>query len=580
MKRLSPNIIANYLMYMAKFSPEVNFVVYGDREVTRLELWTRVSKLAQALLSAGLKKDEKVIFMFHNSAEFVETNFAIQVAGGIPVPMNYRFLKREIEYQASHSDAVIFLYDSLFKEHVEAAIPKITNVRHFICYGKTDCEKALDYEEFIFGQPARDPAVKNDMSDIAVMIYTGGTTGFPKGVMLTYQAHLDMFATLFSGILARSARENITKEQLEKIVESLELPGKGLIAAALSNQTIKNIIGSDKNAAFLKRVLHKQFADPNLGKILYGLNLNNMVPSLPFFHVASYQLLILAAMAGNVTFTLVDDVKFSPEKVLENAVKYKTILMANVPTGWKKLVSFPDLHKYDLNIRFAATGAGMCPAELKKKIFKAFPGIIIIDLFGQTEMTPVTSFRIDASAETLKDRSIGNSIVEMKIVDESGSEVAQGEPGEILYRSSTVMKGYYKDEEKTQEAMLDGWFKGGDLGFVDEDGELRLIDRKNECINTGGEKVFPLEVEEIILEHPKVGDACIIGVPDEDWGSTVRAVVQLKNGEKSTSDEIIGFLRDKLAGYKIPKSVVFVDELPLSPVGKVLRAKIREKYGN
>jgi len=142
------------------------------------------------------------------------------------------------------------------------------------------------------------------------------------------------------------------------------------------------------------------------------------------------------------------------------------------------------------------------------------------------------------------------------------------------------MKGYYKDEDKTREVMEGGWFRSGDLGYLDDEGEVRLIDRKKECINTGGEKVFPLEVEEIIHEHPKVEDVCIIGVPDEEWGSTIRAVVQPKEGENIEEQEIIEFCRDKLAGYKIPRSVVFVNELPLSPVGKVLRAKIREMYGS
>jgi len=202
-----------------------------------------------------------------------------------------------------------------------------------------------------------------------------------------------------------------------------------------------------------------------------------------------------------------------------------------------------------------------------------------VDMFGQTEMTPITSFRIDADPSTLKDRSVGKSIVDVKVVDENGAEVPPGSPGEILYRSNTVMMGYYKDEEKTSQAMQEGWFRSGDLGYLDEEGEVRLIDRKKECINTGGEKVFPLEVEEIIHLHPMVEDVCIIGVPDDEWGSTVRAVVQLKNGGKLSAEEIIEFCRDQLAGYKIPRSVMFADELPLSPVGKVLRQKIRDLYG-
>ncbi|MDY6833065.1 MAG: AMP-binding protein, partial [Thermodesulfobacteriota bacterium] len=149
----------------------------------------------------------------------------------------------------------------------------------------------------------------------------------------------------------------------------------------------------------------------------------------------------------------------------------------------------------------------------------------------------------------------------------------------IMYRSGWIMKGYYKDNEKTAEAMQDGWFKGGDLGYIDEDGEVRLVDRKKECINTGGEKVFPMEVEEVLHRHPAVDDVCIIGVPDEEWGHTVRAVIKPVAGTTPDPADILAFCKGKLAGYKIPKSVVLVDELPLSPVGKMLRAKIRELYG-
>jgi len=253
----------------------------------------------------------------------------------------------------------------------------------------------------------------------------------------------------------------------------------------------------------------------------------------------------------------------------------------NVPTGWKKLVSWPEAKNYDASsVRMCGTGGGSCPAPLKKQLLELFPNAMVLDAFGQTEMTPVTSFRFDFDPETIKDRSVGKSIVESKVVGEDGKELPPGEVGEILYRSSTVMKGYYKDEEKTGEVMADGWFKSGDLGCLDEAGEIRTVDRKKECINTGGEKVFPLEVEQIIQLHPKVEEVCVIGVPDEEWGSSVRAVVQLMKGELMEAREISEFCRGEMAGYKIPRSVVFVAELPLSPVGKMLRQKVRDLYGS
>ncbi|MFW6237550.1 MAG: class I adenylate-forming enzyme family protein, partial [Desulfosudaceae bacterium] len=239
-----------------------------------------------------------------------------------------------------------------------------------------------------------------------------------------------------------------------------------------------------------------------------------------------------------------------------------------------------NLDQYDVSsLLAAATGAGACPVDLKRKIFEKFPGVLLLDMFGQTEMTPITSFRIDTGPDSLKERSVGKSILDVRIVDEEGNDVPRGEVGEIMYKSGWIMKGYYKDEEQTAAVKKDGWFRGGDLGYLDEDGEVRIVDRKKECINSGGEKIFPLEVEEVLHNHPRIQDVCVIGVPDEEWGHTVRAVVQPIPGDLPDPEEIMAFCRGKLAGYKIPKSVVFVKELPLSPVGKVLRSKIREYYG-
>jgi acyl-CoA synthetase (AMP-forming)/AMP-acid ligase II len=301
---------------------------------------------------------------------------------------------------------------------------------------------------------------------------------------------------------------------------------------------------------------------------------------MPFFHDASYANVMLGALTGASTFVLPDSIKFDPGLVLRLIERERVLNVANVPTGWKKLVSWPEAEERDLSsVRVTTTGGGLCPVPLKKKILEIFPNAMILDAFGQTEMTPVTSFRVDVDPKKLLDRSVGRSIVDVKVVDENGEELPRGEIGEVLYRSSTIMKGYYKDEEKTQEVMQGGWFKSGDLGYLDENGEIRVADRKKECINTGGEKVFPLEVEEVISQHPKVEDVCVIGVPDEEWGHTVRAVVQLEQGQALEGQEIRDFCRGKLAGYKIPRTCVFADELPHSPVGKMLRQKVRELYG-
>jgi len=194
-------------------------------------------------------------------------------------------------------------------------------------------------------------------------------------------------------------------------------------------------------------------------------------------------------------------------------------------------------------------------------------------------MTPATTMRLDLSPATLKDRCIGKPFVETRIVDDNNNPLPAGEIGEIIYRSGSIMKGYYNEPDKTAETIQQGWLHSGDLGYFDEDGDLIIKERKKECISSGGEKIFPHEVEEVILEHHAVKDVCVIGIADETWGQTIRAVVLCDENHTLTEQDIIHWCTDKVAGYKKPRSVMFVHDFPVTAVGKVQRGKIRELYG-
>ncbi len=576
----SSNVIGNYLASCAINQPDELCAVYGDRRITWGQINDRVNRLAQALLKMGVKKDDKVTMMFHNCLEFIETNWAIQKVGAIPVPMNYRYTAREIEYQVTHSDSVIFILEDIWLDAVSQARPALRDIREFICSGPNRPDDMLDYEQVISEHEPIEPNVPTQMDDTCVMIYTGGTTGPSKGVMLSYGAHVDMFEAFYANMVLRVVQLDLSPEQRDSFARALAVPGTGLLLNIFRLGPIRKIMASQAAERLVRAVLRKLLTSTGLLKLNYGKKLGWMIPSLPLFHDASYQLLVLCSIVGNNVLYFTEGVSMNPEAVFKMIQKEAVMFMANVPTGWKKLADSPQIGNYDLSsMIIAATGAGVNPASLKKKMMEKLPGIIILDMFGQTEMTPITTMRIDISPDTLKDRSVGRSIVESKIVDEDGKEVAEGQIGEILYKSSTTMKGYYKDEEKTSESFVDGWFKGGDLGYLDEDGEIRVVERKNECISTGGEKIFPGEIEEILETHPMVEKACVIGVPDEEWGSTVRAVIMPKGNGKVSEQEIIDFCKDKMAGYKKPRSVVFSQDFPMSPVGKVLRAKIRENFG-
>lgn len=580
MRAYSPNIMANTLISCRTHNGKGEYLIYGNQRITWEAFASRVFKLSRALVRLGVKKNDKVAFMFHNTPAFIEVNYAVQIAGAIPTPMNYRYAPPEIEFQANHSDAKVIIYDSIWANTVEPATNNMSNVEHFICMGSTGLTKAVDYESLLNSGEDSDPQVANDFDDLAVMIYTGGTTGLPKGVMLTYQSNIDMWATLYSQIAIRFLTMELTKERHEVLLESLPFSGKKLLGPVFRTSGFKKFVKTQFTSNLIRKLFYKRLTDPDAAKRNYKHVTKAMYASMPFFHVSGYANLLLSALAGNFSYVMTESVTFDPETILTLIEKEKVSTLTNVPTGWKKLVSYKDFNKFEVgSVRMAGTGGGPCVKTLKKEIMEKFYNSMVVDTFGQTEMTPVTSFRLDADVENITDRSVGKSIVQTKIVGEDGKEMPQGEVGEILYYSNTIMKGYYKDEEKTNEAMSDGWFRSGDLGYIDENGEIRIVDRIKECINTGGEKVFPLEVEEIIQTHPNIDFACIIGVPDDEWGNTVRAVIQPANGEKINEGEIMDLCRSKLAGYKAPRSMVFVDELPFSPAGKLLRQKVKDTWG-
>lgn len=530
------------LVQYAEKNPKGNSIVYGFQRISWKELNDRIDRLANALHDLGVRKGDKGTIMFHNCPEFVESTCALQKLGAIPSPMNYRFVPREIEYQTNHSDSVVFFTEDLWLKNVKEAMPKMPRVKHYICSGKS--EDMLNYEELIKKYPPKEIGEKVDVNDVCALLYTGGTTGMPKGVVHTYNE----FIKHFEGILGF----------LLKNLPSISIPNIGQIKFN-SVDEIKEVFSTLYEPGFL------------------------CVP--PLFHMASFGAIMESAWIQNgIPMVFPINPRFDPKEVLEIIENVKPVAIWMVPAMWSKLLEIPDIDRYDKSSLISiATGGGICSRELKKRMFEHFPNTIMMDAFGQSEMAPIATIRIDTSAEIerIKDRSVGLplSTVEIRVINEKGEDVKRGEVGEIIYRSPTVMKEYYKDMEKTSAVFKDGWFYSGDLGYFDESDELRVVDRKGEVISVGGEKIYPHEVEEILEQYPKVEHACLIGIPDETYGRIPRAVIQLREGVEATEEEIIEWCRDKMAGFKRPRSVIFARELPMSPVGKVIRREIERKYG-
>ncbi|MHA1271704.1 MAG: AMP-binding protein [Candidatus Helarchaeota archaeon] len=651
----------------AKYYPKDRIAtIYGDEYITWKDLMKRINKLANSLKNIDVKKGDKVAFLFYNSPQFLETNFAIQELGAIPVPMNFRYVSSEMEFLLNNSDSTVFIFDDSALSELSKIRDKIPKVKYLIHDGINTPNDMINYEEFIAKGKNKLIKIPVDVQDTAVIIYTGGTTGRPKGVMLSYEnilsneeAALAFLTRIMPSVDdlddPKFAKNEFQRRVLEANTSSLsgipeafydnpdmhdkvivvEQPAKigpsipamtyairegkmkpfvgkppegkyhGLVHMAVADQMrelanfkpltysrwgkIKlmfkllrlmmkgriKVIGEDNVKKALKKAMRSKQEVEEINKTI-------MVP--PLFHLASYAVFLISWIFQGSIVVFPKSKRFNPEEILEMVEREHLKQMFLVPTMWKRVIDYLENpnRKYDLtSMNVLLTGAAVLRGKYKKKLLKFFPNAIVVDAFGQSEMSPVATMKIDGDIEQVKDKSVGIPLTgtEIKIVDDNNNPVPDGSIGEICYRSAAVMQGYYKDEEKTREAIdKDGYLHSGDLGYL-KDGEVYIVERKKECINTGGEKVYPLEVEEILLEHPKIDQVTVIGVPDEEWGEIVRAVVIPKKGEKLTKDDVIKFVEGKISGYKKPRSVVFADQFPISPVGKVLRQKIREKWG-
>jgi acyl-CoA synthetase (AMP-forming)/AMP-acid ligase II len=316
---------------------------------------------------------------------------------------------------------------------------------------------------------------------------------------------------------------------------------------------------------------------------------------MPLYHVAGMQAL-MAAIYGGRTIALMR--QFDEKEWFETVQREKATRVMVVPTMLKRIVEYPDLAKYNLSsVRVITYGAAACPYEVLKKTIERFPGRALINAFGGTETSStiaalraedqvITGKETEAEREKKLKRlatSIGLPMddVEIQVRDEKGKELPPEQLGEIMVRGPRIMKGYWKDEERTEKAFTaDGWYRTGDMGYKDEEGYIYLAGRGDDVIVRGGENIGPDEVESVLSTHPKVEEAAVIGVKDEEWGQQVRAIVRLKKGQTASEQEIIDFCRPRLAGFKRPTSVVLVkEELPKTSTGKVLRRNLREKYG-
>jgi len=503
-------VLGEVLARWARKNPDREALVFKDKRYTYSQFNERVNRLAHGLTGLGIEKGDKVAVLFMNCTEIAECYFALAKLGAVTVPLNFRLAGRELQYQIDQSDSKAFIFGEMFQELVSSIRPQLPKVKLYICVSEKGIEGTIDYEKLVQEGSTAEPLVPVEDDDPAFIMYTAGTTGRPKGAVLTH------------------------KNQIMLAANSSIERGAGLI-----------------------------------GKQLLVF---------PLFHQAATGFVIIGVFLGATTVIL--DVP-TPENIMAAIQEEKIQSVGLVPALWNWIVNHPNFKDYDLSsLEQGTTGAAPMPLELKRKIVELLPNMRLSEAFGMTETT--ASGTIAGHEDFLaKQGTVGKITIniEARVVDDNDSDVTIGEVGEIVYRGPAVMKEYYKMPEATAEAFKGSWFHSGDLVRQDEDGFIYVVDRKKDMIISGGENIYPAEIEEVLYTHPKVLEAAVIGVPDPDWGESVKAIVVPKQGETLTDEEVIEHCKKNLASYKKPKSVEFIDALPRNPTGKVLKFVLREKYG-
>lgn len=491
---------------------------YGDRTgfvmdeetVSYDRLNRRVNKLANALLNLGLKKGDRVGLLFHNSLAYLESYLALYKAGMVWVRLNARLAPSEIKEMLDDSGAVAMIHGAEFGETAGEAS---SGLRWVI---KKGSGPGLDYDDFLEEGLDHEPDVDVFMEDLSDLWYTSGTTGTPKGIMLTHRNIMTCTQFLLTDVYDISEGDQF------------------LTPGALSHA------GSVRILPFLIRgaTCH-----------LHG--------------------------------------HFDTERILKETESLKITDWAVVPTMLIAIMDQPEISRFDLSSLKRITYAGSpLPVERIKEALERF-GPILDQSYGQAEsiitITHLSREEHISDGDPVQEKRLASAGreypgIQVRIMDDNNNFLGPDEIGEVVTRSDLVMRGYWNQPEKTEEALVNGWLHTGDIGYLDEGGYLFLVDRKHDKIITGGLNVFPREVEETISTHPAVAQVTVFGLTDPFWGEAITAAVVVREGMSLTVEELGAFCKEHLAGYKRPKKIHFLDDLPKNLYGKILRKDLKKQF--
>jgi acyl-CoA synthetase (AMP-forming)/AMP-acid ligase II len=511
--------IGTLLTKAARAFPEHLATVHGPRQSTYARFNGRTNQMANALAARGMVRGDNVAVLMHNRPEMLEAMFACFKAGCGVVPINFRLHPQECAFIIDHSCTKALIISSEFEAAIASIRDQLTQVKEVITVGPVASSEPTAFESMLAAESDQFADIDVDADDVAWLFYTSGTTGQPKGAMLTHRNLLAMTMSFYADMSCDFGPEDVT-----------------LHAAPLSH-------GSGL------------YALPNIGKAAAHVFLENT--------------------------------SFDPEAVFRCIEDHRVTNMFAAPTMIRRLIDSPAIDRFDHTSLSALSygGGPMLVEDLTKAMDKL--GSCLVQLYGQGE-SPMTITYLphrdhikDGTADQMKrlaSAGIARTDVEVRIHNQEDEAVAAGEIGEVVTRSDLVMKGYWLDPEATAEALRNGWLHTGDMGYLDDRGYLFLMDRSKDMIISGGENIYPREIEEVIIQHPAVAEVAVIGVPDPEWGEAIKAVVAVVPGLEVTEAELLEFCGNHIARYKKPKSVDFIGELPKNNYGKIVKNELREKY--
>lgn len=521
LKELSRYSLGTYadIMYRnALLYPDRKVFVYGQKRITFSQYNSRVNSLIHALGDMGLGKGDGVGVVSWNCLEVTDVTGAAMKGGFIVSPFNPRMQPDELVHIINYSEVKVLFVGKELVETIEQIRPRLSGVRHYISM-ECSAPGMACHEDLLDRFPTAEPDVDVKEDDPFIIFYTSGTTGAPRGAVYTHQ---------------------------KRVQEA---------------QTKAMVMGLTSDCV------------------------NIMV--LPLFHIGGWSYFWSLFYVGACSIIMPQRV-FDAEATLRAIQDEKATDIQIVPTLLVGMLALKSIDSLDLStLKRILYAASPMPVELLRKGMARF-GSVFTQLYGQSESGPDICFfpkeahqvldKTPEEQKVLASCGLPRLGVHIRIVNNANEDVEPGMVGEIMVQSKWTMVGYWRMPEETERVMSDGWLRTGDLGYFDERGFMYLVDRKKDMIITGGENVFPREVEEVLYCHPAVSEAAVIGVPDDVWVERVHAEVVLKDGQTATTADLIDFCKERLARYKAPKSMEIVETLPKNPQGKILKREIREKY--